>query len=97
MRFREKNFVFEIKDDTLNRLRRYLHRLTKVSSRAHESTFIKMAGFSVKSDQSDNVSLAQILNSTTKVNMLTVCKKFDLYVSPNLKKDETARRTPLKY
>ena len=92
MRFREKNFVFEIKDDTLNRLRRYLHRPTKVSSRAHESTFIKMAGFSVKSDQSDNVSLAQILNSTTKVNMLTVCKKFDLYVSPNLKKDETARR-----
>ena len=56
-----------------------------------------MAGFSVKSDQSDNVSLAQILNSTTKVNMLTVCKKFDLYVSPNLKKDEIARRTPLKY
>ena len=92
MRFREKNFVFEIKDDTLNRLRRYLHRPTKVSSRAHESTFIKMAGFLVKSDQSDNVSLAQILNSTTKVNMLTVCKKFDLYVSPNLKKDETARR-----
>ena len=42
--------------------------------------------------KADNVSLAQILNSTTKVNMLTVCKKFDLYVSPNLKKDETARR-----
>ena len=34
--------------------------------------------------KADNVSLAQILNSTTKVNMLTVCKKFDLYVSPNL-------------
>ena len=47
--------------------------------------------------KADNVSLAQILNSTTKVNMLTVCKKFDLFVSPNLKKDETARRTPLKY
>lgn len=42
--------------------------------------------------KADNISLAQILNSTTKVNMLTVCKKFDLYVSPNLKKDETARR-----
>ena len=42
--------------------------------------------------KADNVSLAQVLNSTTKVNMLTVCKKFDLYVSPNLKKDETARR-----
>ena len=39
-------------EDTFNRLRRYLHRPTKVSSRAHESTFIKMAGFSVKSDQS---------------------------------------------
>lgn len=25
--------------------------------------------------------------------MLKVCDKFDLYVSPNLKKDETARRT----
>ena len=47
--------------------------------------------------KADNVSLAQILNSTTKVNMLTLCKKFDLYVSTNLKKDETARRTPLKY
>ena len=34
--------------------------------------------------KADGVSLAQILNSTTKVNMLTVCKKFDLYVSPNL-------------
>ena len=42
--------------------------------------------------KADGVSLAQILNSTTKANMLTVCKKFDLYVSPNLKKDETARR-----
>ena len=40
----------------------------------------------------DNVSLVQILNSATKVNMQKVCKKFDLYVSPNLKKDETARR-----
>ena len=42
--------------------------------------------------KADNVSLGQVLNSTTKVNMLTVCKKFDLYVSPNLKKDEIARR-----
>ena len=40
----------------------------------------------------DGICLSQILNSTTKVNMLKVCKKFDLYVSPNLKKDETARR-----
>lgn len=40
----------------------------------------------------DGIFLSQIFNSTTKVNMLKVCKKFDLYVSPNLKKDETARR-----
>ena len=42
--------------------------------------------------KADNIQLAQILNSTTKVNMLKVLKKFDLYVSPNLKKEETARR-----
>lgn len=41
---------------------------------------------------SEQVSLDMILNSTTKVNMLKVLKKFDLYASPNLKKDETARR-----
>ena len=39
-----------------------------------------------------DIRLAQILNSTTKVNMLKVLKKYDLYASPNLKKDETARR-----
>ena len=33
--------------------------------------------------KADGFSLAKILNSTTKVNMLKVCKKFDLYVSPN--------------
>ena len=42
--------------------------------------------------KSGDIQLAQILNSTTKVNMLKVLKKFDLYASPNLKKDETARR-----
>lgn len=42
--------------------------------------------------KSGDISLVQILNSTTKVNMLKVLKKFDLYASPNLKKDETARR-----
>lgn len=42
--------------------------------------------------KSNDIQLAQILNSTTKVNMLKVLKKFDLYASPNLKKDETARR-----
>lgn len=40
----------------------------------------------------DSIRLVQLLNSTTKVNMLKVCDKLDLYVSPNLKKDETARR-----
>lgn len=38
------------------------------------------------------IHLSQILGSTKKVNMLKVCKKFDLYVSPNIKKEETARR-----
>ena len=42
--------------------------------------------------KASDIQLAQILNSTTKVNILTVLKKFDLYVSPNLKKDETSRR-----
>ena len=28
----------------------------------------------------------------TKVQMMDICKKLDLYVSPNLKKEETARR-----
>lgn len=40
--------------------------------------------------------LQQIINSTTKVKMLKVCKKFDLYVSPNLRKDETSRRVALE-
>jgi hypothetical protein len=39
-----------------------------------------------------NLSLAAILNVLTKVEMLKICEKLDLYVSPNLKKDETARR-----
>lgn len=36
------------------------------------------------------------MNVTTKVEMLKVCKKFDLYVSPNLRKDETSRRIALE-
>lgn len=43
-----------------------------------------------------DLQLAQVLNSTTKVNMLKVLKKFDLYASPNLKKDETARRIAME-
>lgn len=45
-----------------------------------------------KTYTADAINLRQILDSTTKVNMLKVCKKFDLYVSPNIKKEETARR-----
>ncbi len=45
-----------------------------------------------KTYTADGISLSQILDSVTKVNMLKVCKKFDLYVSPNVKKDETSRR-----
>ena len=39
-----------------------------------------------------NIALADILAVKTKADMLKICKKLDLYVSPNLKKDETARR-----
>lgn len=39
-----------------------------------------------------NIPLASILNVKTKVQMLEICKRLDLYVSPNIKKDETARR-----
>ena len=45
-----------------------------------------------KNFTADSIRLVQLLNSTTKVNMLKSCDKLDLYVSPNLKKDETARR-----
>ena len=41
---------------------------------------------------SSDVSLAVILNVMTKVEMLKICNKLELYVSPNLKKLETARR-----
>ena len=45
-----------------------------------------------KNFTADNIRLVQLLNSPTKVNMLKACDKLDLYVSPNLKKDETYRR-----
>ena len=45
-----------------------------------------------KNFTADGIRLVQLLNSTTKVNMQKACDKLDLYVSPNLKKDETARR-----
>lgn len=41
---------------------------------------------------SSNQTLHSILACMTKVQMLDICKKLDLYVSPNLKKEETARR-----
>lgn len=45
-----------------------------------------------KNFTADSIRLVQLLNSTTKVNMLKACDKLDLYVSPNLEKDETVRR-----
>lgn len=45
-----------------------------------------------KNFTADSIHLVQLLNSTMKVNMLKACDKLDLYVSPNLKKDETAKR-----
>ena len=41
---------------------------------------------------SSNFSLSGIFSVLTKTEMLKICNKLDLYVSPNLKKDETARR-----
>ena len=43
-------------------------------------------------DFSSNINLANIMNVMTKVEMLKIINKLELYVSPNLKKDETARR-----
>lgn len=39
-----------------------------------------------------NIPLASILSVMTKVEMLKICNKLELYVSPNLKKNETACR-----
>jgi hypothetical protein len=39
-----------------------------------------------------SIRLVQLVRGATKAEMLKVCDKLDLYVSPNLKKDETARR-----
>ena len=39
-----------------------------------------------------DIPLASILSVKTKVELLKIIQKLDLYVSPNLKKDETARR-----
>ena len=39
-----------------------------------------------------SIRLVQLVGGVTKANMLKVCDKLDLYVSPSLKKDETARR-----
>lgn len=49
-----------------------------------------------KDFKSSSITLQQIMNVTTKVEMLKVCKKFDLYVSPNLRKDETSRRIAME-
>lgn len=39
-----------------------------------------------------DITLSSILSVKTKADMMGICKKLDLYVSPNLKKEETARR-----
>ena len=39
-----------------------------------------------------SIALADILAVKTKTDMLKICKTLELYVSPNLKKEETARR-----
>ena len=39
-----------------------------------------------------DINLADMLMVRTKEYMLDICKKLDLYVSPNVKKEETARR-----
>lgn len=44
-----------------------------------------------------NQSLTSILSVLTKSKMMDICKKLELYVSPNLKKDETARRWQGRY
>ena len=51
-------------------------------------TMVTIANTNFKS----NLSLSSILAVKTKADMLKICKTLDLYVSPNLKKDETARR-----
>ena len=43
-----------------------------------------------------DIPLSNILVVMTKAEMLSICKKLDLYVSPNLKKEETARRLALE-
>lgn len=43
-------------------------------------------------DFTSNQSLKAILAALTKEKMLNICKKLDLYVSPNLKKEVTAER-----
>ena len=47
---------------------------------------IKHTGFT------SDISLASMLMVRTKEKMLDTCKKLGLYVSPNLRKEETARR-----
>lgn len=55
-------------------------------------TFILLMVTISHTNFTSNLSLASILSVKTKADMLKICNKLDLYVSPNLKKDETARR-----
>lgn len=39
-----------------------------------------------------SIRLVQLVGGVTKAEMLKVCNKLDLYVSSNLRKEETIRR-----
>lgn len=45
-----------------------------------------------KEFKSSDITLADILCTMKKTDMLKICKKLDLYVSPNVRKNETAHR-----
>ena len=57
-----------------------------------EKLLIELMVTIANTDFKSNLSLSSILAVKTKADMLKICKTLDLYVSPNLKKDETARR-----
>ena len=59
---------------------------------------IHIAVITIKhTDSTSDISLAALLMVRTKEYMVDTCKKLDLYVSPNLKKEETAHRIARDY
>jgi hypothetical protein len=55
-------------------------------------TFLMTRDLYIQLIQQASVSDSDILAVQTKAELLQICKKLDLYVSPNLKKDETVHR-----